>query len=47
MRVKVAAGPERVEVRRSGQEMTALSGLVLVSELVSRLVVAGLLDRSR
>ena len=45
MGVKVTAGPARVEVRRSGQEMTAHAGLVLVRELAARLGVGELLDR--
>jgi Transposase DDE domain group 1 len=43
--VKVTAGPARVEVRRSSQEITAHAGLVLVRELAARLGVGELLDR--
>lgn len=45
MGVKVTAGPARVEVRRSSQEITAHAGLVLVRELAAGLGVHGLLDR--
>src|SRR5215217_3100944 len=43
--VKVSAGPARVEVRRSSQEITAHAGLVLVRELAARLGLRELLDR--
>jgi hypothetical protein len=43
--VKVTAGPARVEVVRSSQEITAHSGLVLVRELAARLGVCELLER--
>jgi hypothetical protein len=45
LKVKVTAGPARVEVRRSSQEVTAHAGLVLVRELAARLGVGELLDR--
>jgi Transposase DDE domain group 1 len=43
--VKVTAGPARVEVRRSSQEITAHAGLVLVRELAAGLGLGELLDR--
>jgi Transposase DDE domain group 1 len=45
LRVKVTAVPERIQVRRSSQEITAHAGLVLVRELAARLGVHELLDR--
>ena len=45
MGVKVTAGPARVEVRRSSQEITAHAGLVLVRELAATLGLRELLDR--
>jgi hypothetical protein len=45
LKVKVTAGPARVEVVRSSQEITAHSGLVLVRELAARLGVCELLER--
>jgi Transposase DDE domain group 1 len=45
LRVKVTAAPERIQVERSSQEITAHSGLVLIRELTARLGVAALLDR--
>jgi hypothetical protein len=43
--VKVTAGPARVEVVRSSQEITAHAGLVLVRGLAAKLGVYELLDR--
>lgn len=45
MKVKLSAGPARVEVRRSSQEITGHAGLVLVRELAAQLGVQELLDR--
>jgi hypothetical protein len=45
LKVKVTAGPARVEVRRSSQEITAHAGLVLVRELAARLGLGELLGR--